>query len=367
VTEPAGQLDAQRWVDGVVAGVAGGVRGVDQVAQCFGYLDGPVRGRVALGRVGQVSQDVRGTQLVDQVAEHRRVVVLVPVVHDHPGQVGQAEVFEGGQGPVAQVVPGVVGGAGDQQVLLGPAGADPYRGLVAAHRVRRADQRADELVDGEQTLRGAGQQPVHPARARRCAGQRCHQLHTPLYRDCVHHHQVHAPALQVRPVRHRCVGQAVGPVGDVDPPADAAHRVQVVLGAGGAHLRDLVLLVRTGNPQVGPVSKVCPAPARALREVRHRLVRLRPPRQMHPRRARLLTPLALATPTGRLVRRRRPPGQVVGARRHRRVPRVAAQPPLQLRHPCCQRNSLCLQLLDHLSLGGHQREQLLARQLLQPR
>jgi hypothetical protein len=89
--------------------------------------------RVALGGISEISQDVRGAQLVNQVAEHRRVVVLVPVVHDHAGQVGQAEVFEGGQAPIAEVVPGVDLGTGHQQVLLDLPRADPDRGLVA-HR-----------------------------------------------------------------------------------------------------------------------------------------------------------------------------------------------------------------------------------------
>src|SRR6266496_3511614 len=105
-----------------MSGVAGSVRGVDEVAQRVGDLVRPVRLGVALGRIGKIAEDVRRTELVDQAGEHLGVVVAVAVVHDHAGQVTEAEVFEGGQGPVAEVVPGVAPGAGDQQVPLGLAG-----------------------------------------------------------------------------------------------------------------------------------------------------------------------------------------------------------------------------------------------------
>jgi hypothetical protein len=45
--------------------------------------------RVALGRVGQITQDVGGAQLVDQAGEGGRVVVLIAVVDHHAGQLAQ--------------------------------------------------------------------------------------------------------------------------------------------------------------------------------------------------------------------------------------------------------------------------------------
>jgi hypothetical protein len=65
----------------VAAGLAGEVRLADQFPQRAGDLPGPDRTRVDLGGGVKISQEMRGTQLVDQPGERGRVVVLVAVVH----------------------------------------------------------------------------------------------------------------------------------------------------------------------------------------------------------------------------------------------------------------------------------------------
>ena len=93
------------------------------------------------------------------------------------------------------------------------------------------------------------------------------------------------------------------------------------------------------TPQVSGADQVRPARARALREYVRRLVRPAVPRQVSARRARPLTRLAAAA-AARPALRRLPPWQVIGARRHRRVPRVAGDQPLQPRDPLLQRRDL---------------------------
>jgi hypothetical protein len=85
------------------------------------------------------------------------------------------------------------------------------------------------------------------------------------------------------------------------------------------------------------------------------------PGQMRPRSTGLLTPPPLRLPAPRrLVRRRLPTQQVIGRRRHGGVAAVTRQPAFQLRYPT-------LQSLDRGLLGHHQRDQLLERQILDPR
>lgn len=115
---------------------------------------------VGLLGVFAVSDQVLDAQLVDQVREDFAVVVLVPVVDHHAGQVGQHERLEGGQAAIAEQVPGVQVGAGDQQILLHLAWADPDRGLVAGHHMREGDQRADHLVGLGHRGRGPADQRV---------------------------------------------------------------------------------------------------------------------------------------------------------------------------------------------------------------
>ena len=81
--------------DGGQALVAGEVRGVDQGAQRVSDLAGPDRGGVGLGGIFQVPEQVSCAQLVGDAGE--LVVVLVPVMDHHAGQVGEHERLEGGQ------------------------------------------------------------------------------------------------------------------------------------------------------------------------------------------------------------------------------------------------------------------------------
>ena len=106
---------------------------VGHLAWGIGDLDRPHRVGVDRRGVVEVSQQMRGAQLVDQGAERGGVVVLVPVVHDHrAGQLGHDEGRGRGQGAIVEQVVGVELGARDQQVALGlllprrrGLGADP--------------------------------------------------------------------------------------------------------------------------------------------------------------------------------------------------------------------------------------------------
>jgi hypothetical protein len=69
VAEPADQGVADLGVDRVETGVAGEVGVVDQFAQRPGDLGRPERVGVDLGGVVKITQQVRGTQLVDQPGE----------------------------------------------------------------------------------------------------------------------------------------------------------------------------------------------------------------------------------------------------------------------------------------------------------
>jgi hypothetical protein len=130
--------------------------------------------------------------------------------------------------------------------------------------------------------------------------------------------------------------------------------VQPALGDHRADRRDVVDLAahRAQRFAIGEIAGAAPA---AARQVLDDLVRVIDQGQRVARRTRLLA---------RLAPRTSPPGRTwhtgtIGRGRLRGVARVAAQPTLELR-------DLRRELLDHPSLLGDQREQLLTRRLLQP-
>src|SRR5260221_3313193 len=76
------------------------------------------------------------------------VVVVVPVVDNDAGQIGEHEDLEGVHGPVAEEITGEQPRAGDQQVALAGLrpGADPDGSLVRADHVRqRSEEHTSEL------------------------------------------------------------------------------------------------------------------------------------------------------------------------------------------------------------------------------
>jgi len=203
------------------------------------------------------------------------------------------------------------------------------------------------------------------------SGQRLDQLGAALHRDGVYHHEEHAKALQVHAVRDRRVGHSLRPGRHMLSAAAATHPVPVMLKHPHRHLRDVMLLMREGHPQIRRRSQIRTTPTGPPRVVRQRLVRVLGPRQMCPRRATLLTLLTFhpRLTTFRLLHRRRAPRQIVRRGRHRRVPRVTRQSPLQLRDPprlpfdrLRLRRHQRPKLLNHTSLRRYQRKQLLARQ-----
>jgi hypothetical protein len=81
------------------------------------------------------------------------------------------------------------------------------------------------------------------------------------------------------------------------------------------------------------VREIPPARAGALRKQRPRVVRVLAPGQVRTRSAGLLALLSLPAAAPRLRSRRGLPGQVIGRRRHPRVPRVPRHGPLKSRQP----------------------------------
>jgi hypothetical protein len=116
------------------------------------------------------------------------------------------------------------------------------------------------------------------------------------------------------------------------PAAGAPGLVQVVLHPLRRRGRDLLPLIRPGNPQVSGIRQVQAARARAPGMVILGPVRDLPPHG-RPRAARLLAALLLLRPlrSAPLFPRRLPARQVIRARRHRGVPAVPR--PRALRRP----------------------------------
>lgn len=94
---------------------------------------------------------------------------------------------------------------------------------------------------------------VHKPHRRGGAGQRLQQLHDPVRKDEMHHHQIHRERLQVRAVPRRA-----GPGRGMGPAAPTADPMLIVLGDAHLNLRDLMLLVPINHPQIPPR---CPDPA----------------------------------------------------------------------------------------------------------
>ena len=129
------------------------------------------------------------------------------------------------------------------------------------------------------------------------------------------------------------------------PAARALHFVPVVLDGLRPRLGQVGDLVGVPHPQVAGTRQVSAAAATALREVRDDAVRDLPPGQERTRRAGLLARLAAAVPALPALRRL-PPRQVISARRHRRVPAVAGDQPLQPRDPVLQLRDLGVLVLQ---------------------
>ena len=230
--------------------------------------------------------------------------------------------------------------------FLRDSGPGAHRGLVAADDPGEDDQRPDRRVRCGHRAGGAVQQRVHPPVAGPDPGHRREDVRAPLDRDVVHHHQEHTPGLEVQPVGHRARRARLRRgVCDVDPAARALHLVPGVLDGQSPRLGQVGDLVRVPHPQVAGIGQVSAAAATALREVRDDVVRDLLPGQERARRAGLLARLAAAAPALPALRRL-PPRQVISARRHRRVPAVAGDQPLQPRDPVLQLRDLGVLVLQ---------------------
>ena len=203
---------------------------------------------------------------------------------------------------------------------------------------------------------GGAARPAGRAPTRRWAGpgHRLQDVRAAFDRDMVHHHQEHAPGLEVQPVGDgsRRPGRLRRGAGDVPPAAGAFHLVPVVLGGLRSGFWQVGDLVGVRRPEIPRAGEVAAALAPALREQVLGLVRAGVPRQVRARRARLLTrlPLLPGAAAG-LALRGLLPGQVIRRGRHRGVPAVAGQHTFQPRHLLPQRRDL-------VSLRAHRVPQL---------
>ena len=155
------------------------------------------------------------------------------------------------------------------------------------------------------------------------AGDVGDQLPAPLHGNMLEDDQVNRQGTQPRPNRQRRIRHARRAARGMGPAAGAPGLVQVVLHPLRRRDRDLLLLIRPGNPQVSGIGQVP-----AARAGTPGMVILGPvrdlPRHRCPRAARLLPALLLPRPlsSAPLLPRRLPARQVIRARRHRGVPAV---------------------------------------------
>ena len=157
----------------------------------------------------------------------------------------------------------------------------------------------------------------------RSAGDVGDQLAAPLYGNMLEDDQVNGQGPQSGPDGQGGIRDARRAGRGMHPAAGAPGLVQVVLHPLRRRGRDLLLLIRPGNPQVSGTGQVTAARARALGMVILGPVRDLP-RHGCPRAARLLPALLLLRPLSgpSLLPRRLPARQVIRARRHRGVPAV---------------------------------------------
>ena len=156
------------------------------------------------------------------------------------------------------------------------------------------------------------------------AGDVGDQLPAPLHRDMLEDDQVNGQGPQSGPDGQSGIRDARRAGRGMHPAAGAPGLVQVVLHPLRRRSRDLLLLIRPGNPQISGIRQIPAAGARALGMVILGPVRDLP-RHGRPRAARLLPALPLLRPlsSAPLLPRRLPARQVVRARRHRGVPAVS--------------------------------------------
>ena len=228
---------------------------MDEGTQLAGDLGGPDRVRVGLGGVLDVAQQVGCAQLVADALEV--IVILVAVVDDDGAvQVAVDEAGERGQRPLAEEVAGEQVRAGDLQVLLlATSGPGPTRIGVSSPQMTRASRiSARIVVFAAATARAAraSRACTHPSRGPG-PGHRLEDVRAPLDRDVVHHHQEHAPGLEVHPVGHgarRGAARLRRGRGHVHPAAGAFHLVPVVLGGLRPDLlRQVIDLVGEPTPR----------------------------------------------------------------------------------------------------------------------
>jgi hypothetical protein len=225
--------------------------------------------------------------------------------------------------------------------------------------VRRGEQRLDHPDDLGQRPRAPGQHAVHePLPGPRPTAHIGDQRDAARHRHLVDQ-QIHRQSREVWTVTRRCARHLRRQHPDMLGPAGAADPVHLVLADRDPNLGQIMHLVGARDAHIVRVNQIPPAPAPASPTVRHPLIR-----GAHPPHRVALGALLLSRLTPRVRHplrcRLRPSRKIITGRRHGGVATVPGGPPLQLAHPLLQRHIGLTQPLHHS-------DQLLARQLLQPR
>ena len=270
---------------------------MDHAAQRPLRLHRPDSIRVALGAVLIVPQYVSETRLVPGHVLPPGIEVVLVAVGDHdPGEPRQDPgVLHRVQAAGTQPERRVQLGERAVDVLLLPGRPGPQRGLVEPRHGSGGDQGADQPHHLRGQARSLPQAGMDEPVGHGSAGDVGDQLPAPLHRDMLEDDQVNGQGPQPRPDRQggirdtRRAGRGMGPA------AGAPGLVQVVLHPLRRRGRDLLLLVRAGNPQVSGIGQVPAAGAGTPGMVILGPVRDLP-RHGRPRAARLLPPLLLLRP-----------------------------------------------------------------------
>jgi hypothetical protein len=208
-------------------------------------------------------------------------------------------------------------------VFLLPGRPGPQRGLVEPGDRRGGDQGADQPHHLRGQARSLPQAGMDEPVRYRSAGDVGDQLPAPLHRDMLEDDQLNGQCPQPGPDRQGGIRDARRAGRGMHPAAAAPGLMQIVLHPLRRRSRDLLLLIRPGNPQVSGIGQVTAAGAGTPG-----MVILGPVRDLsrhgRPRAARLLPALLLSRPlsSAPLPPGRFPARQVIRARRHRGIPAV---------------------------------------------
>jgi hypothetical protein len=185
-------------------GGAGGLGGVAGLHQQLGHgVCPPLRTRLELIHITQVTQKVRTTPGVQRLGQMRIAAIAIPdddpvIAGQHPARIDRLG------GAVTDMQQGQIPGAGHMDV--GQPARGPRRGLIHVQRRRVAQQRADVRHEVLQQPRGLAAHARHPALGHRQAGYLPQQPASTAHREEVRAGQVGRLRVRLRPVLRPTTG-----------------------------------------------------------------------------------------------------------------------------------------------------------------